>query len=326
MHTDLLSTGNDLPSIPGYDITKINIRAASHGNKGMAADVSVLVKNDFPVHITMPPVSVDVLVDGCGEQRIMIGTGETAKLNVQPRTDVQINATGHVESLPESLTEICPKTTKSPLDALLGNYMHGQDATIYINCCNFPDPESPDWARNLLDNITLPMPVAGRDMGNLIKNFSLVDVHFSLPDPFAEPDTPEAQPKISAVVKVDIGLPDEMNFPLDVDRVRADADVFYHNKKMGKLDLRKWQHANSTRVPAHGKAGPSMLVESRIKEAPLEILDGDVFSEVVQALIFGGKPVVLDIKAAVSVSVDTPMGNFTVRDIPAEGKVPVKRS
>lgn len=294
----------------------------------MGADVSVMVTNDFPVQLTVPPVAVDVLVDGClpSDQHIMVGTAETARLQVRPKTDLEVNVTGRVEKLPESLVEVCPDSAKSPLDALLGDYMDGRDATIYINCCKFPDPETPDWARGLLQDITVPIPFTGRDMGNLIKNFSLSDVHFHLPDPFAEPNTPEAAPKISAIIKVDIGLPGEMNFHLDVNRVKADADIYYHKKKLARLNLEKWQKANSTRIDAHGDEGPSLLVESDIERAPIQILDDDLFSEVVQALLFGSKPVMMEVKAAVSVKVDTPMGDFAMRGIPTEGVVPVKRS
>jgi hypothetical protein len=34
----------------------------------------------------------------------------------------------------------------------------------------------------------------------------------------------------------------------------------------------------------------------------------------------------MDLKAAVSIGVDTPMGKLAVRGIPAQGVVPVKRS
>lgn len=154
----------------------------------------------------------------------------------------------------------------------------------------------------------------------------MADVHFSLPDPWADPDTPEASPKISATVKVDINLPHEMNFPLDVNHVKADADIFYHEKLLGKLDLKKWQDARSKRVDARGDEGALLLVESDIVKAPVKILDDDLFSEVVQELIFGSKGVMMKVKAAVSVKVDTPVGGFAVREIPAEGVVPVKRS
>jgi hypothetical protein len=320
--------GDDLPSLPGYNITKVQLREAKDGNRGMGADVSVAVTNDFPVQLAVPPVAVDVLVDGCqpSDKLIMVGTAETALLQVEPKTNIQVNVTGHVEELPDSLTQQCPNSAKSPLDSFINEYMQGNEATVYINCCRFPDPTTPDWARDLLKDITVPVPFVGKEMGKLIKNFSLTDVHFFLPDATADPDTPESNPQISGVVKVDINLPEEMNFPLDVKHIKADADVFYQKKKFGKLNLKEWQKANSTRVEAHGREGPSLLVQAEIKKAPLEITDGAVFSKIVQDMFLWHKTVMLDIKAAVGVEVDTPMGKFAIREIPAEGVVPVKRS
>jgi hypothetical protein len=323
----MILKGGDIPTLPQYNITKLNIREAKHGRKGMGADASIVVMNDFPVQISLPPVAVDVLIDGCSsEKKVFVGTAETSQLKIEPNTDVQVNVTGNVEHLSDSLTQVCPDKAKSPLDAFIGDYMKGADATIYINCCKFPDPNTPEWARELLKDITVPVPFAGRDMGNLVKNFTMANMHFALPDPFAEPGTPEAAPKISAVITVDVGLPNEMNFPLDVNQIKADADIYYKGKKLGKMDMNKWQKANSTRVEAHGKEGPSLLVQSEINEAPIEILNDDLFSEVVQALIFGGKAIMLDMKALVSIGVDTPMGKFAIRGIPAKGSVPVKRS
>jgi hypothetical protein len=319
--------GGDIPALPHYNITKLNIREAKKGRKGMGADASIVVDNEFPVELTLPPVGVDVLIDGCDpEKQVFVGTAETAELKVKPKKDIQVNVTGNVEHLSDSLTQVCPNSAKSPLDAFIGDYMKGEEATIYINCCNFPDPNTPDWARDLLKDITVPVPFTGHSMGNMIKNFSMADMHFALPSPFAEPGTPEGSPKISAIVTVDVGLPNEMNFPLDVNQIKADADIYYKHKKLGKMNMSKWQKANSTMVDAHGKEGPSLLVQSVIKDAPIEILDDDLFSEVVQALIFGGKSVMLDMKALVSIGVDTPMGKFAIRGIPAEGSVPVKRS
>lgn len=77
------------------------------------------------------------------------------------------------------------------------------------------------------------------------------------------------------------------------------------------------------RGPWQGR--PSLLVQSDIEKAPIEIQDDDLFSEVVQALLFGGKPISMDMKAVVGVGVDTPMGKLAIRGIPAEGTVPVKR-
>ena len=320
--------GGDIPTLPHYNITKLNLGEAKHGQKGLGADASIVVQNDFPVQITLPPVAVDVGIEGCSasDKHIMVGTAQTGKLDIKPNSNVKVDVTGNVDKLSDPLTQVCPNSAKSPLDAFLGDYMKGQDATIYINCCKFPDPATPDWARELLKDITVPVPFAGKSMGNMIKNFSLADMHFSLPNPFAEPGTPEARPKISGIVNVDIGLPHEMNFPVDVTQVKADADIYYHKKKLGKMNLEKWQKANSTRIEGHGSDGPSLLVQSVIKNAPIEILDDNLFSEVVQALLFGGKSVLMDLKAAVSIGVDTPMGKLAVRGIPAQGVVPVKRS
>lgn len=319
--------GGDIPALPHYNITKLNLGEAKHGHKGLAADATIVVENDFPVQITLPPVAVDVGIQGCSDDTyLMVGTAQTGQLHVKPNSDIKVDVTGNVEKISNLVTEVCPNTAKSPLDTFLGDYMKGEDATVYINCCKFPDPATPDWARDLLKDVIVPVPFAGKSMGNLIKNFSLADMHFSLPNPFAEPDTPEAAPKISGIVNVDIGLPNEMNFPINVTQVKADADIYYHKKLLGKMNLDKWQKANSTRFEGHGSEGPSLLVQSAIKNAPIKIVDDDLFSEVVQALLFGGKSVLMDLEAAVSVGVDTPMGKLAVRGIPAQGVVPVKRS
>jgi hypothetical protein len=320
--------GGDIPALPHYNITKLNIHEAKHGRKGMGADASIVVLNDFPVEITLPSVGVDMSIDGCSpNKQVFVGTAESEELHVTPNTDIEVNVRGNVEHLSSSLTEVCPKSSKSPLDAFVGNYMKGDETMIYINCCKFPDPSTPDWARDLLKDITVPVPFTGKGMGNLVKNFSMANMHFSLPSPFAEPGTPEANPRISATVLVDVGVPNQMNFPLDVNQIKATSDIYYKHKKLGKMDMNKWQPANSTRVDGHGKEGPSLLVQSEIKNAPIEILDDDLFSEVVQALLFGGgKPIMLDMKAMVSIGVDTPMGKFAIRGIPTEGTVPVKRS
>lgn len=318
--------GNGLPSLPRYNITRLSIREANNGSTGMGVDVSLVVTNDFVVDLPVPPVAVDVMVDNCvpTDPYIKVGEAESGLLHVKPKTDLEVNLTGSVCQLPDALTAACPNSAKSPLDTFLGNYIHGRDARIYINCCKFPDPETPQWTRDLLNNITVPVPFAGRSFGHLVKNFTLDDVHFTLPEFMADPDTPEGQPRISAIIKVLVGLPDEINFPVNVDRVRANADVFYHKKKLGILRLNKWQKANSTRVDAHDDESASLLVESKIKNAPLQITDSDLFTEVVQGLIFGGKPIYLTIQAEVDVSMDTPIGKFAVRKIPAEGVVPVK--
>ena len=323
-------TGQELPAIPKFNITKLNLHEVElpEGGKGMAADVSLFLSNDYPVRFMVPPLGFDILVEDCSPAQpyIRVADAITEEIQVQPKKDIEVQVGGFVKKIPENLLATCPQTQKSPLDALLGDYIRGDETTIYVRGSSSPSGNTPDWVAALIQSITVPVPFpGGKNFDNLIRNFSLADVHFSLPNPFASPDEPEASPRISATVKALVGLPKEMNFPIDVSRVRADADVYYHAKKLGHFDLKKWQKANTTRIEAHDDVEAGLAVESKVKNAPLNITDDDVFTKLVQDLVFGGKPVVLGIKADVDVETETALGKFVVREIPAEGKVFVKR-
>lgn len=293
----------------------------------MAADVSLNLMNEYPVTFTVPPLGFDILIPDCSPDQpfILFAKAETAEVKVMPKTEVDVNVGGFVRELPVTLITACPESKKSPLDLLLSDYIHGDETTIYVRGTDSPLPDTPQWITDLLKNVVVPVPFPGHTFDGLIRDFSLANVHFSLPDPFAAPGSPKSQPRLSAVVKALVNLPEEMNFPINVGRVRADADVFYQNKKLGSLDLSKWQRANSTRIEANGKTPAGLAVESIVKEAPLEVTDDDVFADLVQALIFGSKGIVLGVKAQVDVETETALGKFVVRDLPAEGKVFVKR-
>lgn len=321
--------GQDLPAVPKYNITKLNFHEVElpDGERGMAADVSLALTNEYPVRFTIPPLGFDILVQGCSSDQpyLRLADATTEEIEVQPKKDIEVQVGGILRKLPENLLAMCPQTQKSPLDALLGEYIRGEETTIYVRGSSSPPSNTPDWVTALIQSITVPVPFPGKSFENLIRNFSLADVHFTLPDPFANPDEPGASPKISATVKALVGLPKEMNFPIDVSRVRADADVYYHQKKLGHLDLNEWQKANTTRIEEHDDIEAGLAVESIVKNAPLTITDDDVFADVVKDLVFGGKPVVLGVKADVDVETETALGKFVVREIPAEGKVFVKR-
>ncbi|KAF1983026.1 hypothetical protein K402DRAFT_339257 [Aulographum hederae CBS 113979] len=326
----LLFAGNDIPAMPKYNISKLNVHEVDlpDGNKGVAADVSITVKNDFPLDFTVPPLGFGILVDNCTpkEDQIMVADATTGALHIKPYESVHVKATGVVRTLPDTLTSACPKSDKSPLDAILGNYIHGHKSIVYVRGSDSPSLDTPKWITDIISDITVPVPLAGRTFGNLIRNFTLADVHFKLPQPFADPDSPESNPMISAIIKVLVNLPREMNFPVDVDHVRANATVYYKKKELGILNLRKWQAATSSRVEPVGDEPAGLLVESAIENAPLEITDDEVFTDVLQSLIFGGKTTYLDVKAEVDVEVETALGTLAIKRIPAEGVVPVKLS
>ncbi|MCJ1231953.1 hypothetical protein MMC12_008633, partial [Toensbergia leucococca] len=324
----LLFEGQDLPAIPQYNITELNFVEVNlpSGGRGMAADVSLTLVNEYPVELTIPPLGFDILVPNCSpeEPYILLADAITNEIQIQPKTEVEVQVGGIIRELPEVFTTTCPNTQTSPLDLILGNYIRGEENTIYVRGSNAPSSDTPDWISDLIRSVVVPLPFPGHSFDNLIRNFSLADVHFGLPDPFADPNTPESQPRISAVVKALVGLPKEMNFPIDISRVRANADVYYRDNKLGILNLHEWQHANSTRIEAQDNEQPGLEVESVVKDAPLDVTDDDVFADLMRDLIFGGKGIVLGVQATVDVETETALGKFIVREIPAEGKVFVK--
>jgi len=316
--------------MPKYNISRLNVHEVNltDGSQGMAADVSVTVQNDYPLELSIPPLGFGILVDNClpTDPRIRVAEASIKDLRIHPQQDVQVNISGLVRNLPDSLTSDCPGTLQSPLDALLQGYMHGEKTTVYVTGSDIPSLDTPKWITDLISSVTVPVPVPGRSFGSLVRNFSLSDVHFSLPDPLAEPDTPESNPQISAKINVLVAMPEEMNFDVDINKVRANAKVFYHGDELGILNLKKWQQSNSTRIEPHDKVlQPTLLIQSDIKNAPLQITNDTVFSEVVQALLFGGKSISLSINANVDAKIETALGKLTIRQVPAEGVVPIKR-
>ncbi|OJD30986.1 pre-rrna processing protein [Diplodia corticola] len=320
--------GNSLPDVPAYRIAKLNVHEVDlpHGHRGLEANTSIVVNNDYPLRLTVPPLGFGILVGGCSpsDPQIMVADARTQELPIEPFENVEVHVAGWVRKLPDALMAACPNSKQTPLDILLGDFIHGRDAYIYVRGSDSPSVDTPKWLTDLMSDITVPVPFPGRLPENLLKNFSLTDVNFHLPGFFAAPDSPEGQPRIDAKIKALVGLPDEINFPVDVDKVRADADIFYHGKRLGNLDLSKWQPANATRIDSKDEDKSGLLVEAVVRDAPVNITDQAVFSEVVSALLFGSKSVNLSVKAEVDVEMVTSLGTFKVRKIPAEGVVPVK--
>ena len=322
-----MSVGDDLPAVPQYNITKFNVHEVSLSKveKGMAADVRIVAFNEFPVTFTVPPLGFDILVKGCtGNEPILLANATTKQIDVKAKENIKVDAEGVVRHLPDTLITTCPDSKNSPLDAIIGDYMHGMETTIFVRGAESPTGDTPRWISDLTKNVIVPVPFTGHSFDDLIRDFSLNDVHFGMPNPIADPDSPDAQPKISATIHVLANLPRQMNFPIDIPRIRASSVVSYKGKKLGNLDLHKWQQAHTKRVDAHGDKPPAILVNSAIKDAPLEITDNDVFSELVQALLFGSSSVILGVEASVDIETSTALGTFIVRNVPAEGKVPIK--
>ncbi|KAL3450705.1 hypothetical protein BJX65DRAFT_269906 [Aspergillus insuetus] len=319
--------GDDLPSLPDVDITRFNVHDVDSpdDDEAMAVDVSVSALTDLPFSLRIPPLGFKVLVDNCApnDPYISVANVITKEVAVIPGSRTVVDVAGIIRGLSDELTTDCPGEKRSPLDSLLTNYIHGLQTTIYVRGADFPSLDTPKWVTDILKSVTVPLPFAGRALDHLVRNFTMSDVHFSLPDPLAEPDSPESQPTVSALVKVLIGLPEQVGFDLDVPRVRATADVYYHQSKLGVLNLKEWQSANSTLVHDADNT-TALLVEFPMRNAPLEVTNDDVLTDVLSSLIFQGKPVQLTVSASVDAEISTSLGEFAVRGIPADSKLTVK--
>ncbi|GAB1313036.1 regulator of (H+)-ATPase in vacuolar membrane [Madurella fahalii] len=320
---------NKLPRLPEYNITRLNFKekpVPGGERKAMAAEVSITVFNSHPVSADIPKFGFDILVPGCSpiDPSILVASATTSPIAVRPHANVVVDAHGLVTEMPESLTNVCPNSDSSPLDMLFKKYLGGESATMLVRGQKEQAGDTPGWLAQILSSVTVPVPFPGRSFDNLLRSFNLTDVHFQLPDPSAEPDDPSSNPRVSGTILVLAGLPSEMNFSLNVTSVRANADVFYQGDKLGELNLNEWQKANSTQLPATEGHEATLQIQSRINDAPLNVTDADVLTDVIQALIFGSKQIVLGIKALVDVKVRTVLGELVVKGVPAAGKIPVK--
>ncbi|KAF1809935.1 hypothetical protein P152DRAFT_440977 [Eremomyces bilateralis CBS 781.70] len=317
-------SATDIPAIPKYNITHLVVHDADlpDGNQGLQADVSMKVPNPYPLDLTIPPLGFGILVDGCSpnDPQIMVADAFCEPLHISPNADIVANGTGFVRRIPESLMDVCPGSQKSPLDMIVKDYIHGAETTVYIRGSDSPDVETPKWITNLLSSITIPVPFKGPAIDHLIRNFSLTDVHFKLPDPESETDN---DPEISADIEAIVNLPDQLDFTVNVSHVRALADVHWKEKKLGELNLQKWQEASSRRLTDPDELG-GLLVQAHVDGAPLKITDQDLFTQLVATLLFKKQTAFLTIEATVDVKMATTLTALTLRDLPASGVFPIK--
>lgn len=306
-------------------MTKLNFHEipVPGGENAMASNVSVSVLNNYPIKLTIPPLGFDVLVPNCflGDPHLFVADVTTKSIEVKPERAVSFDAGGVIRQLSDSLTTVCPGTDTSPLDTLVDSYIQGTGIVVYVRGADSPSSTTPTWMVDLMKNVTASIPLSGHSFDSLVKNFTMTNVHVSLPDPFAEPGTPKAQPRISSLVKTLIDLPEEMKFPVNISGIRTSADVAYKGKNFGYLEVEEWQRANTSLVDDDpSRNSTDLLVEFDMKDVPIEITDADAFTEVMRALVLGSEPVQLQVAAKVDAETDTALGTLILREIPAEGK------
>lgn len=324
-----LWAANKIPSIPEYRIERLNffdVPLGRDGPKAVGANVSVSLYNPYPVALDVPPLSFEILLANCdaSEPYIAVAEAVTELIEVRGEQDVDAGALGLIRQISESLTRACPESNLSPLDHFMGNYLHGEDAEVFVRGNKIEDSNTPEWISSILQSITVPIALPGRSLSNAIRNFTATDVDFKLPSPFADPNDPDGAPQVSGTIEVLAALPEELDLDIGVHSIRSDADLYYKGDKLGELNMRKWGKANSTKIDSANETLLSIM--SHVEDVPLDITNNDVFTEVIQKMLFGGEDIFLDVEAAVDIRVGTVLGNLDLKGIPANGTIPVKSS
>jgi len=321
----LVFEGSQIPAIPEYNITRLNIHevpVSTNGRRGMGADVSLSLVNSYPISLEIPPLGFDILVQNCdNEPYIRLADAMTGIVEVKPYSNVGVDVGGVVRELPESLLQNCSGTTSSPLDLLLSDYIHGNDTTIFVRGSSQPSPDTPEWIAAIMASLRVPVPFPGHSFDKLIKNFSMTDTKFKFPGIFSNPDE---DPTISGNIVVIAGLPKEMNFGINVTAVQATSNVFYKGKKLGVLNTDGFQPAKSEQIESTNGEAADLKIQSKMKQVPLKITSDEVLQQILAQYFIGG-PIELKVVALVDVKIDTVLGELIVKELPAEGVVPVKR-
>ncbi|PNY28478.1 Uncharacterized protein TCAP_01579, partial [Tolypocladium capitatum] len=325
----IIFEANEIPSIPEYEIQNLvfhDVPVGDEGQMGVGANVSITLHNDYPIGLDVPSLGFEVLVPNCdpSEPNIKVASAVTSVIQIRPEADVTAEAEGIVGELPDTLTRPCPDTELSPLDNFMKHYLHGENAQVFVRGKASEYSHVPEWVGAILQSVTVPIDFPGRSFDNFIRDFSLTDVDFKLPSPFADPSDPNGKPRVSGTVQVLAGLPAELDIDLAVDSLKANGDLVYEKQKFGELNLERWQSANSTITSGSGDEEDTITITSRIIDAPIDITDGDVFGDVMQKLLFGDVDIILDVKALVDVKVTMVLGKLVLKGVPAQGKVPVK--
>jgi len=323
------SAANELPVIPEYTVENLvfhDVPFGGDGQMGIGANVSITTYNGFPIGLTIPPLGFEVLVPNCDsfQPNIKVASASSNVINVHPKSNVTVEAQGTIRELPKSLVKACPSSKLSPLDLFMKRYLHGKDAEVFVRGKAPETGDLPGWIGDFLESVTVPIQFPGRSLDNFLRKFSLEDVDFKLPSPFADPSDPHGKPRVSGTVRILAAIPADLNIDIQVTSLRANGDLFYQGKKFGELNVREWQKATS-KIIRQSDDQDLLSVTSRIVNAPIDILDGDTFSDIMQELLFGDNDIILDVESNVDVKVATVLGDLVIRQVPATGKVPVKR-
>lgn len=316
--TDLLFVP-EIPSLPNFQVNGLNFGEITLPEyQALTVNASITIQNPFPLDLEVSPLSFTVLLPGCEtDDLVVVATAQTSRLVVKPATNIDLDISALIRNLPDTFIATCPKSHTSPMDNFLASYLRGSSNIIYVRGSASSKSDAPAWLLEFLRSLTIPVPFPGHKLGTVIESLDLSNVQFRLPEPDSKPGSPESAPRLNASVRAVVRLPEEISFPVGVQRLRSIVDVSYRGKMFGTLNLHKWIPATSSKVDGQKQ----LQVNAVVNNAPLDVTDYDVFEEVVRKFVLGGQPIPLNIDGNVDIDIKTNVGEFVISRIPAAGTI-----
>ncbi|KAI6248210.1 hypothetical protein HI914_03505 [Erysiphe necator] len=322
----LIFEGDNLPDIPHYDINKLTFNEVPiYGNSGLALGASIFIDYKHILEFDIPALRFEILIQGCGSENfIKLISITTDSTHLYPRLGTSFEAKGIITKLPEPLFQTCPGTKVSPIETLIASYVHGNNFTVMIQGFESSAQGIPNWISEILSTVKVPLTIPGHQYHGLIRNFTISDINFSLPDFLAEPESEKASPKLSGHLEAIADIPKEINFNMSVSQARAAVDVLYKGAKFGELDLHEWQKVDCELIKEENYTVTSLKIKSDVNNAPLRIINDSIFTDIIAALLFRRETVLFKLIALVDVQVSTVLGKFLIEDLPANTTLPIK--
>ncbi|KAK9454256.1 hypothetical protein V1511DRAFT_530872 [Dipodascopsis uninucleata] len=316
-------TGSTIPfSVSEFSFSELR------GRSGIQVLVVAAAKNPYPIHISLPALEWVVEAPACDPKNLVeLAVAHTDPLLVQPNASVKLKVVSKISDLPEPFIHSCPGSgsESSAMDQYMRKYLAGDKITLYVH--GRPAqviPDFPPWVADILAAVSIPVPVPGRKSGGdndgtggILKSYGLSRVKITMPSR-GPGENPGAWPRISALVHAVISLPPELDFNIDVNKLRGLSDMIYEGDKFGVLNIDEWIPSTSYYTPEG-----YIQVVAEIADMPLEITDQVVFKKIVQKMFFMGE-VNVDVDGTIDVQLGTPVGYFAIRNIPAKGTVALR--
>lgn len=284
---------------------------------GVAVSTIASTNYQYPIEAEIPSLKWDIKIPGCqnGKRELLVSTGKTSNIHLEPYSVANASISASLSKVPQELLELCGPGEKSPLDTFISNYLGGEENKVIIQG-SAGQGEVPSWMNEILSQFKFEYKLDGKTTeDDLIKDLRFDDFNLQIPD--------GRNAKVSAAVKVTVSPPNSIqvdeNIPLKVAQARGVADLYSQNVNFAQVVIDEWVPC-TTHVVDH-----DYIVGFQLKDVPVIVKDRNLFSQVVQSILFKGSAPVR-VESLVDAKVSLPIGEFVLSEIPASGDTDLRRN